>query len=96
MIGALIAFFAAIVAAGAVLLALVSRRVPEEGLGRWLRESFAGSRADDAESESGVSDSRNETSSGPIHVGDLMGLGEDGPAYHRPVDLRTVVRGRPR
>ncbi|UFU05222.1 hypothetical protein [Ruania halotolerans] len=102
MIGPLIALFAAIAAAGAVLLVLLSRRMPEEGLVSWLRESFATTREDKAGAgDSGAgrvtaASSSVESADGAIHVSDLMGLGEDGPAYHRPVDLRAVVRGRQR
>ena len=77
-------------AACGLLLALVRRHVPAEGLLPWLRESFRSmreERPDDTETtvSSAVEDSR---------VADLLTMGEDGPAYHQAPDLVEMVGRR--
>ncbi len=86
MSGPFVAVLAAMVAACTLLLALVRRHVPAEGLLPWLRESYRSVRAEHGEharipASSAVDDAPT------ARVADLLEMGEDGPAYHRPPDL---------
>lgn len=80
------------VAACTLLLALVRRHVPAEGLLPWLRESFRSVRQDQPdEPESTVGNAVDDRSA---RVSDLLEMGEDGPAYHQARDLRELVGRR--
>ncbi|WP_022916832.1 hypothetical protein [Ruania albidiflava] len=86
MTGPFVAVLAAMVAACSLLLALVRRHVPAEGLLPWLRESYRSVRAEHGEqAQAPLSSAVDEGST--AHVADLLEMGEDGPAYHRPPDL---------
>ncbi|UFU04137.1 hypothetical protein LQF12_05995 [Ruania suaedae] len=89
MTGVLLVLFAAISAAFVLLIALLLRRLPEEGLRVWLRESVAGLRR-----ETGASAPADLDRGRDLLVADLMAMAEDGEAYHRPVDLGSVVKQR--
>ncbi|WP_159621779.1 hypothetical protein [Ruania rhizosphaerae] len=90
MTGVLLAFFAAVAAACAVLFVLLRRQIPEEGLLPWVRESFAARHEPREPGEGGPGTQQD------VGVSELMGLAEDGPAYHRPVDLGSVAKLRSR
>lgn len=98
---------AAMVAACTLLLTLVRRHVPAEGLLPWLRESFRSVRQDQASDVATTASTAVDDQTGdvtttastavedqPTRVADLMELGEDGPAYHQARDLRDLVGRR--
>lgn len=80
------------VAACTLLLTLVRRHVPAEGLLPWLRESFRSVRQDQAGDVATTASTAVEDQ--PTRVADLMELGEDGPAYHQAPDLIEIVGRR--
>lgn len=80
------------VAACTLLLTLVRRHVPAEGLLRWLRESFRSVRHEpDDQAEATVISAVDPQSA---RVADLLEMGEDGPAYHQAPDLVEMVGRR--
>ena len=80
------------VAACTLLLALVRRHVPAEGLMPWLRESIRSVRQDQPEDAESTASSA--VADPPTRVADLLEMGEDGPAYHQAPDLIEMVGRR--
>ena len=92
--GPVIAVGVAVLAALAMIVVLVRRHVPAEGLVPWIREAYRSVReerrnkaTDDAAASSGQE-------AGTGHVADLLEMGESGPAYHQAVDLREFIERR--
>ena len=79
-------------AACTLLLALVRRHVPAEGLLPWLRESFRSVRHEPHDHAEGTVSSAVDPQS--ARVADLLEMGEDGPAYHQAPDLVELVGRR--
>ena len=93
MSGPFVAVLAAMVAACTLLLALVRRHVPAEGLLPWLRESYRSVRTehgDQAQTAVGSAVDQQPRA----RVADLLEMSEDGPAYHRPPDLLERLERR--
>ncbi len=86
------------VAACTLLLALVRRHVPAEGLVPWVRESFRSVRQEHAEVAEHAEDAETTATAAvdqqPARVSDLLDMGEDGPAYHQAPDLIEMVGRR--
>ena len=85
----------AVVAALAMIVVLVRRHIPAEGLLPWVREAYRSVRAERRNKESSApASSGQQAATG--HVADLLEMGESGPAYHQAPDLREFVeRHRP-
>lgn len=71
-----------------VLVVLVRAHVPAEGIFSWTREAVSGGRKGAAASTLAVSA---DAEAEDLRVVDMLGLAEQGSAYHQPVDLLSVV-----
>lgn len=70
-----------------VVVVLVRAHAPQEGLVSWSREALAAWRGDKVK----LSDFAEPVDGQDLRVADILRMGEQGPAYHEPVDLRLVV-----
>ncbi|TDE88264.1 hypothetical protein EXU48_23540 [Occultella glacieicola] len=97
MIDALLVVAVGVLLAVVVVVVLVRRHVPAEGMRTWLGESLRSVRErQDPAAQADLLERAAAGAQRPLSVSDILDLAEEGPAYHTPVDLREVMeRARP-